>query len=503
MRRFASGVHLPNLPEPFCSELQYGATHQAAADGKEKHGVLGSKRSVGSSTVRICGNCNVTSKERHVVYDFLDPQCPLLLTTVASHERDIMLVKQNPAFSKFLGVTGADHAFGGIVPGMQFDLIRHIPYDHVMHSEAEGFLKDDTKRTLGHVFKSKSTDQHHHNISLNGSRDTRAEGNFNKLLRDFDWPEDDRHNKPAPLKPRAFADEDSNIPWTAAMVLIFAFHSIAILSPYVDTSDPVWTCWCLHVYYVAFAWKNSFTWDEILHLNAVIRQHHTEFIKLFPDEATPKFHWGFHMAFDIWLNGPLKHISCMRMEAEHRYWKRLISQLNFKGCVAETMGRRHARHTALQRYLHPTCTKQVTSTGTVSESMFNTSDCHIVSSVAACLMSIPSIEQAVMPGSFVTYKEHTKLKWSGQTIMCGSTVVYCLSPGSDLTIGRVTRMLEVSGCFVLLHYKYGSGLKSVDGMKGVVAKSLDRTTVCTIEVNTHDMTFACGFPFGQHLVLVV
>ena len=87
--------------------------------------------------------------------------------------------------------------------------------------------------------------------------------------------------------------------------------------------------------------------------------------------------------------------------------------------------------------------------------------------------------------------------------MCGSTVVYCLSPGSDLTIGRVTRMLEVSGCFVLLHYKYGSGLKSVDGMKGVVAKSLDRTTVCTIEVNTHDMTFACGFPFGQHLVLVV
>ena len=85
MRRFAEGVKLPEL---FGSELQFGATIQAALDGKAKHELLGTKKSVSSATHRICCNCNVTSDQRDGVFNFFDPACPLRLTTTRSHCRD-------------------------------------------------------------------------------------------------------------------------------------------------------------------------------------------------------------------------------------------------------------------------------------------------------------------------------------------------------------------------------------------------------------------------------
>ena len=406
MRRFAKGLHL-DLPEPYRSHVQYGALIQVAGDGLEKHTLLGSKKSVSIKTKRICCNCNVTSDQRHVVFDFHDPACPLTLTTTASHERDLKLVQQNPEFSKHLGVAErGSHAFEGIVPGLKFDFVPHTPYDHIMHSEAEGFLKDHTKITLGHLFKSDD-----HAISLNGS-DTTA--SFNETLKKFDWSEDDKHNAPKCLKEKYFSDGDGKIPWTASMVLVFAFHSIALLAAHVDTADPVWVCWCLHVYYVQFAWKNSFTWDEILHLNDAIRKHHTMFVELFPDDVIPKFHWVLHLAYDVWLNGPPKHISCLRPEAKHQYWKRLVAQLNFKGCLAMTMARRHARSVALERHRNPTSPPHVQSTGYTSAVVLRFSAGCSPGSLVHCLMQIPALGQAIQPESQVTFNEHSKLKWVGQ-----------------------------------------------------------------------------------------
>lgn len=97
-------------------------------------------------------------------------------------------------------------------------------------------------------------------------------------------------------------------------MLTFARYSIVALSPYVNEEDPTWLCWCNHVHFVEFASKNSFSWEDIVQMNHLVLQHHSLFNQVYPGEATPKFHWLLHMALDIWWNGPLKHVSCMRFE---------------------------------------------------------------------------------------------------------------------------------------------------------------------------------------------
>ena len=83
---------------------------------------------------------------------------------------------------------------------------------------------------------------------------------------------------------------------------------------YINEEDSTWLCWCNHVHFVEFASKNSFSWEDIVQMNHLVLQHHSLFNQVYPGEATPKFHWLLHMALDIWWNGPLKHVSCMRFE---------------------------------------------------------------------------------------------------------------------------------------------------------------------------------------------
>jgi len=142
--------------------------------------------------------------------------------------------------SKLLGVTGVQQAFDGIVPGMPFQFVEHSPYDHMMHGEAEGFLKLHVKLTLTHLFKSKPGDQHYHALCLNGKK--QHETSFNRIISKFPYNEDDRHNKPKRLKKSAL-EQDNSVTWSAGMMLAFAMYSTAVLGPYVDPTDPVWICW--------------------------------------------------------------------------------------------------------------------------------------------------------------------------------------------------------------------------------------------------------------------
>ena len=131
------------------------------------------------------------------------------------------------------------------------------------------------------------------------------------------------------------------------MVLIFAFNATILLHGYVNERDPVIQCLFCHFCYVAYAWRSTFTWSEIKTLNRLVLKHHEMYVSLY-DDAIPKFHWVLHMALDIWLCGPLRHITCFRCEAKHQYFKRLVSQLNWIGNVPQTMAIRHSRSIALR-----------------------------------------------------------------------------------------------------------------------------------------------------------
>ena len=96
------GVMLPNLD---ASKKSYVAVLQTSADGKGHQDYVLAKKAVSALTERFCRKCNCTSAKRSVPFDTACSTCSLLLNTLQSHERDIMLVGENPEFSRMLGAS--------------------------------------------------------------------------------------------------------------------------------------------------------------------------------------------------------------------------------------------------------------------------------------------------------------------------------------------------------------------------------------------------------------
>ena len=101
MRRLSNGVQVFEGDE----KKHFGGLLLHYGDGLSKHQMSSAKESVGAKTLRMCTKCNVRSKDRLVVYNFMDNECPLVLTTSESHERDLAIVAEDPTLSKYLGVS--------------------------------------------------------------------------------------------------------------------------------------------------------------------------------------------------------------------------------------------------------------------------------------------------------------------------------------------------------------------------------------------------------------
>lgn len=63
--------------------------------------------------------------------------------------------------------------------------------------------------------------------------------------------------------------------------------------------------------------------------------------EVFPGKHTPKMHFLIHYPRLLMAYGPLIHVSCLRFEAKHQYFKTIArASGNFKN-IAKTLARRH------------------------------------------------------------------------------------------------------------------------------------------------------------------
>ena len=102
-----------------------------------------------------------------------------------------------------------------------------------------------------------------------------TEDSLNSALRSFPFHELDIKSKPRPFKPKVwdgpFDFEGGNkLKFSAGMMKVFVINSVAMLSPLVDQTDPVWINWVLHVEMVAMLLKSSFTLEEVCVLETLI-----------------------------------------------------------------------------------------------------------------------------------------------------------------------------------------------------------------------------------------
>ena len=77
-------------------------------------------------------------------------------------------------------------------------------------------------------------------------------------------------------------------------------------------------------------------------LEGIIFQFLTRYSEVFGTGAlTPKHHFLIHYPRLIGMDGPLRHLWCMRFEAKHQYFKSIIASLGNYINVTNTMANRH------------------------------------------------------------------------------------------------------------------------------------------------------------------
>ena len=315
------------------------------------------------------------------------------------------------------------------------------------------------------------------------------ECSFNVLVNEYEYPVEDRTNKPKPLKKKAF-ESDGSVTWTAAMTITFILNATLILSPHVDTSDPIIKCFFMHCFYFSFAWhKHTWTWDDIVYLDHLIVEHHTLFASLWPNHTIPKFHWILHMAMDIWRCGPVRHITCMRCEAKHQYFKHLTSQLNWLGNVPFTMAKRHSRHSALQFYLARQKPQGRSGVVAVGPMVYFTVTTQHMCGIPLVLLQLGAVEERIriLTGD-IAVVQHTKWRYCNQVVQSGTCVLF-KTTGGHVRVALIEQLFEITGLFVVTIRPFASDMEMHDTQMVLTDDDMEREEIA-MEMNTHHMTIA-------------
>jgi len=162
---------------------------------------------------------------------------------------------------------------------------------------------------------------------------------------------------------------------TSGSTLLLALCIIPVLWPLVDHTDPVWECMVMFCKITCMLLKHSFTYDEVVALQDLIEEHRQKFLETHgKHNFTPKLHYLFHIPANILQFGPPRNYWCMRFEAKHRFFKRLVRSmhwLSFEMALCE-------RHCMAQAYLkmrpEPTYWNKVVTKGAV-ECVVQIKDC--------------------------------------------------------------------------------------------------------------------------------
>lgn len=153
---------------------------------------------------------------------------------------------------------------------------------------------------------------------------------------------------------------DASLGWTAAQVMHFTLHSMAIIRPILPTKalrEKVWTCFALHQAYFVMLLQTSFALADIALLDRLIYRQQRLFLSIvhYDEHWRPKNHYAQHFPVDILRFGPPTMYWEMKCEMKHQEMKGYASSSNFVN-VAQTVAVQADAKTALDfaagKHLH-------------------------------------------------------------------------------------------------------------------------------------------------------
>lgn len=315
LQKFEDGIILKS------GKKVYGTLIATIGDNLGAHQVGGFKE--GFTAHRSCRFCYATRSQ----IQNMTSEDAVLMRDEESHARQCAEVQtekgKNDAKSKEYGVNRDSllnilrsyHVCGGLPPD-------------IMHDEAEGWLPLTVKRFL-----------RYHLYEKTGQKLFTLDW-INKAVRDFDFDYSEISDKPSELKKDYIMDDQAGLHQSACQMLLLAAILPLIVGPLIDTEDKHFQNLLDALEIVRITFSNVISIWMVSYLKDLIQEYLSNFISLY-GPLIPKQHHLVHYPSQILLYGPLINFMCMRSEAKHKYFKRLVNMLGTFKNVSWSLCRRH------------------------------------------------------------------------------------------------------------------------------------------------------------------
>ncbi len=264
---------------------------------------------------RICRSCMVDYTD--IAENFIEDEFQLRDRNV--HQYHLQAISQNALNSSIYGVI-KKCSFEEELDN--FDITQSLPHD-IMHDVLEGVIPVTVRLVLKHYTKVPTCKLDFINHALETIK--------------LAYPS----NRPNTITKIAL---NSHLSGSAIQKLELFYQLPRLLNPYVNLNenDKVWQVYLLLREICDYLLAPVLDRESLFLLKDLTVRYLQSFVEVFgKDDIIPKHHFMIHYARQMRLYGPLKHMWCMRFEAKHQYFKKLLSTVrNFKN-VAITCSKRH------------------------------------------------------------------------------------------------------------------------------------------------------------------
>ena len=165
---------------------------------------------------------------------------------------------------------------------------------------------------------------------------------LNYRITSFDYGFTDLKNKPSVIGKQELKNPERAMHQSAVQTWCLLRLVPCMIGDLVPEENKYWELLLLLLECMELIFSPSLTPEVTIYLAAIIDEHHSLFLELYPNlHLRPKHHFMVHYSNSILKLGPLIQFWSMRFEAKHSFFKRISNTTcNFKN-ICKTMAFRH------------------------------------------------------------------------------------------------------------------------------------------------------------------
>ena len=302
-----SGIAVDGYPHEM-----HGAVAFIAGDNLNSHMIGGYNACFSPKVLYPCRFCLTTNSEMQEIL-FVDE---MSVRTRHSYDQHVSAMQQNgnelPCFGirrKSTFISGSFHVVDGLPPDIMHDLL-------------EGVVPFEMSLVLKYCI----------------SKGYFTVEEVNSILASWRYGPLDKANKPVLLSATFGETIKQNAGRMWCLLRLFPL----MVGSRVPDGDKYWQFLLELKDIVELVFAPHLAVGHVLMLQTKVQDHLHSFRKLFPEkQLKPKQHFMLHYSQSMFVFGPLRKCWCMRFEAKHHYFSRLMRVVNNFKHVCKTLAERH------------------------------------------------------------------------------------------------------------------------------------------------------------------